>query len=74
MHTAESATCRSGEVLQGLIKPHECEAFGTECTPRNPLGATMVSSEGACAAYYSYRRLATPTVRAGASPRVPAGV
>ena len=49
--------CRSGEVLQGLIKPHECSAFGTLCTPRNPLGATMVSSEGACAAYYLYRRL-----------------
>jgi hydrogenase expression/formation protein HypD len=57
MHTDESAVCRSGEVLQGLIKPHECAAFGRECTPRNPLGATMVSSEGACAAYYLYRRL-----------------
>ncbi len=44
-------------MLQGLIKPHECAAFGKECTPRNPLGATMVSSEGACAAYYLYRRL-----------------
>jgi hydrogenase expression/formation protein HypD len=55
--TEESAICRSGEVLQGLIKPHECGAFGKECTPRNPLGATMVSSEGACAAYYLYRRL-----------------
>jgi len=53
----ESAHCRSGEVLQGLIKPIECAAFGSECTPRNPLGATMVSSEGACAAYYQYRRL-----------------
>ncbi len=57
MRTEESSICRSGEVLQGLIKPHECEAFGHECTPRNPLGATMVSSEGACAAYYLYRRL-----------------
>ncbi|MBA2463986.1 MAG: hydrogenase formation protein HypD [Nocardioidaceae bacterium] len=57
IHTDESPLCRSGEVLQGLIKPHECEAFGRECTPRNPLGATMVSSEGACAAYYLYRRL-----------------
>ena len=57
IHTEESAICRSGEVLQGLIKPHECAAFGKECTPRNPLGATMVSSEGACAAYYTYRRL-----------------
>jgi hydrogenase expression/formation protein HypD len=57
IHTAESSRCRSGEVLQGLIKPHECESFGRECTPRTPLGATMVSSEGACAAYYLYRRL-----------------
>ncbi|GAB2773217.1 hydrogenase formation protein HypD [Nocardioides salsibiostraticola] len=57
IHTEESALCRSGEVLQGLIKPHECAAFGKECTPRNPLGATMVSSEGACAAYFTYRRL-----------------
>ena len=57
IHTDESPICRSGEVLQGLIKPHECAAFGKECTPRNPLGATMVSSEGACAAYFTYRRL-----------------
>ncbi|MFJ7996383.1 hydrogenase formation protein HypD [Streptomyces sp. NPDC096310] len=57
IRTAESSLCRSGEVLQGLIKPHECPAFGKECTPRVPLGATMVSSEGACAAYYTYRRL-----------------
>ena len=57
IHTDESPLCRSGEVLQGLIKPHECSAFGKECTPRNPLGATMVSSEGACAAYFTYRRL-----------------
>ncbi|MFE3203065.1 hydrogenase formation protein HypD [Embleya sp. NPDC055664] len=55
--TLEPAECRSGEVLQGLLKPNECAAFGTTCTPRNPLGATMVSSEGACAAYYLYRRL-----------------
>ncbi|WAC53719.1 hydrogenase formation protein HypD [Gordonia sp. SL306] len=60
LHAEESAICRSGEVLQGLIKPHECAAFGTECTPRHPLGATMVSSEGACAAYYLYRRLDLP--------------
>ncbi len=53
----ESDRCRSGEVLQGLIKPFECAAFGVECTPRSPLGATMVSSEGACAAYHQYRRL-----------------
>jgi hydrogenase expression/formation protein HypD len=61
MHVSESTDCRSGEVLQGLIKPHQCEAFGKQCTPRNPLGATMVSSEGACAAYYLYRRLQLPS-------------
>ena len=54
--TVESPLCRSGEVLQGIIKPHECECFGNICTPRKPLGATMVSSEGACAAYYNYGR------------------
>jgi hydrogenase expression/formation protein HypD len=52
----ESPLCRSGEVLQGRIKPNQCPAFGRECTPRNPLGATMVSSEGACAAYFNYGR------------------
>ncbi len=56
IRTLESPHCRSGEVLQGIIKPHECAAFGTQCTPRTPLGATMVSSEGACAAYYNYGR------------------
>jgi hydrogenase expression/formation protein HypD len=56
-HTvAEPAECISGLVLQGLKKPHECSAFGTRCTPEHPFGATMVSSEGACAAYYRYRR------------------
>jgi hydrogenase expression/formation protein HypD len=48
--------CISGAILLGLKKPHECPAFGTSCTPDQPLGATMVSSEGACAAYYRYRR------------------
>lgn len=61
IHTEESALCRSGEVLQGLIKPNECGAFGKECTPRKPLGATMVSSEGACAAYYQYGRFVSVT-------------
>jgi hydrogenase expression/formation protein HypD len=56
IRTQESSLCHSGEVLQGLIKPHQCPAFGKECTPRRPLGATMVSSEGACAAYYQYGR------------------
>lgn len=52
----EAAECLSGLVLQGIKKPTECPAFGTICTPEHPLGATMVSSEGACAAYYRYRR------------------
>jgi hydrogenase expression/formation protein HypD len=56
----ESSECISGLVLQGLKKPQECPAFGTRCTPDHPLGATMVSAEGACAAYYRYRRLAEP--------------
>jgi hydrogenase expression/formation protein HypD len=56
IHTQESALCRAGDVLRGAIKPAECSAFGRECTPRHPLGATMVSSEGACAAYYNYGR------------------
>lgn len=57
-HTAEESTeCISGLVLQGVKKPHECSAFGERCMPEHPLGATMVSSEGACAAYYRYRRV-----------------
>jgi hydrogenase expression/formation protein HypD len=52
----ESPVCISGEILQGLKKPTDCPAFGTRCTPQNPLGATMVSDEGACAAYYRYGR------------------
>ena len=59
LQVQESADCHSGEVLQGLLKPNECPAFGKSCTPRTPLGATMVSSEGACAAYYQFRRLET---------------
>jgi hydrogenase expression/formation protein HypD len=54
----ESPECRAGDVLVGRLKPRECPAFGTRCTPDSPLGAPMVSSEGACAAYYNYGRLA----------------
>jgi len=54
--TEESSICISGEVLRGMKKPHECPAFGKTCTPQTPLGATMVSAEGACAAYYAYGR------------------
>jgi hydrogenase expression/formation protein HypD len=54
--TMEPEICISGQILQGIRKPHDCPAFGTECTPQHPLGATMVSAEGACAAYYAYGR------------------
>jgi hydrogenase expression/formation protein HypD len=53
----EPAECRAGDVLRGKLKPFECPAFGTLCTPGRPLGAPMVSSEGACAAYFNYGRL-----------------
>ena len=53
---AENPECIAARVLQGLAKPADCPAFGTRCTPESPLGAPMVSSEGACAAYYRYRR------------------
>jgi hydrogenase expression/formation protein HypD len=56
IHTVESTLCRAGDVLRGVIKPAQCPAFGKECSPRHPLGATMVSSEGACAAYFNYGR------------------
>ncbi|HEY70675.1 MAG TPA: hydrogenase formation protein HypD [Anaerolineae bacterium] len=55
----ESPLCIAGQILQGLKKPTECSAFGTQCTPEHPLGATMVSAEGACAAYYRYSQQAT---------------
>jgi len=55
IRAVEDPDCQSGLVLQGRLKPHQCPSFGTRCTPEHPLGATMVSSEGACAAYYRYR-------------------
>ena len=57
-HVAENPECIAGQVLKGIKKPMECPNFGTKCTPENPLGAPMVSSEGACAAYYHYSFLA----------------
>jgi hydrogenase expression/formation protein HypD len=54
---ADPKSCQCGEVLKGVIKPHECKVFGNSCTPETPMGALMVSSEGACAAYYSYGRI-----------------
>lgn len=56
LHVEESGECISGQILRGLKKPHHCPAFGKTCTPETPLGATMVSAEGACAAYYHYGR------------------
>ncbi len=56
IRVAEPEACRAGEVLRGQLKPFQCAAFGTVCTPERPLGAPMVSSEGACAAYYNYGR------------------
>jgi hydrogenase expression/formation protein HypD len=56
IETQESSLCISGQILKGLKKPHDCPAFGKQCTPQTPLGATMVSAEGACAAYYAYGR------------------
>jgi hydrogenase expression/formation protein HypD len=61
IETHESPLCISGLVLQGRKKPDECPAFGIQCTPQTPLGATMVSSEGACAAYYRYGRFSSPS-------------
>ncbi|MBI5933226.1 MAG: hydrogenase formation protein HypD [Chloroflexi bacterium] len=56
IQTKESPLCIAGQILIGMKKPHDCAAFGNECTPEHPLGATMVSSEGACAAYYKYKK------------------
>jgi hydrogenase expression/formation protein HypD len=59
----EPAECRAGDVLRGNLKPTQCPAFGTRCTPEHPLGAPMVSSEGACAAYYNYARFREPVAK-----------
>ncbi|MBX9770571.1 MAG: hypothetical protein K2X29_04330, partial [Candidatus Obscuribacterales bacterium] len=55
--TNESPLCISSQILRGLKKPHHCSAFGTQCTPDHPLGATMVSSEGTCASYYKFGKV-----------------
>jgi hydrogenase expression/formation protein HypD len=65
-HREVASECISGLILQGQAKPHECPAFGTRCTPQRPLGAPMVSSEGACAAYYRYRPREAPAASTGA--------
>ncbi|HEY1921794.1 MAG TPA: hydrogenase formation protein HypD, partial [Tepidisphaeraceae bacterium] len=72
IQTQESTECISGQVLRGLKKPHDCPAFGKTCTPQTPLGATMVSSEGACAAYYIYgRHLASKQTHARPGQSIP---
>jgi len=70
MAAIEPDICQSGQVLQGLLKPDACPAFGKQCTPLTPLGATMVSGEGACAAYYKYGRL---SLQVSVQPGIPGG-
>jgi len=60
VRAVEPVECISGQILKGLAKPPDCAAFGSRCTPEMPLGATMVSAEGACAAYYHYGRHLVP--------------
>jgi hydrogenase expression/formation protein HypD len=64
VRVADPKACQCGEVLKGVIKPWECKVFGTACTPEHPIGTCMVSSEGACAAYYNYGRYSTREARA----------
>jgi hydrogenase expression/formation protein HypD len=74
VRVADPKACQCGEVLKGVIKPWECKVFGTACTPETPIGTCMVSSEGACAAYYNYGRFtraATIPVRAAEPEPVP---
>jgi hydrogenase expression/formation protein HypD len=66
--TRESDVCISGRILRGLAKPCDCPAFGRACTPESPLGATMVSAEGACAAYHQYGRRGTTPATGTAAP------
>ena len=62
---ADAKACQCGEILKGVLKPWQCKVFGTACTPENPIGTCMVSSEGACAAYYKYGRLSTLSKKSG---------
>ena len=76
VRVADPKACQCGEVLKGVIKPWECKVFGTACTPDHPIGTCMVSSEGACAAYFNYGRLARRAGReeaAAATMQVEAG-
>jgi hydrogenase expression/formation protein HypD len=64
VRVADPKACQCGEVLKGVLKPWQCKVFGTACTPEHPIGTCMVSSEGACAAYYNYGRFASREARA----------
>ena len=68
VRVADPKACQCGEVLKGVLKPWECKVFGTACTPETPIGTCMVSSEGACAAYYNFGRLTRARVREAAHP------
>jgi hydrogenase expression/formation protein HypD len=75
VRVADPKACQCGEVLKGVIKPWECKVFGTACTPERPIGTCMVSSEGACAAFYNYGRFAqrgerVPTGATASGPRM----
>jgi hydrogenase expression/formation protein HypD len=63
VRVADPKACQCGEVLKGVLRPHECKVFGTACTPENPIGTCMVSSEGACAAYYNFGRFTRERVK-----------
>ena len=63
LRVEDPKACQCGDVLKGALKPWECKVFGTACTPETPIGSCMVSSEGACAAYYNYGRLTTLGVK-----------
>jgi hydrogenase expression/formation protein HypD len=64
IRVADPKACQCGEVLRGAIKPWQCKVFGTACTPETPIGTCMVSSEGACAAYYNFGRFSMAAERA----------
>ena len=68
VRVADPKACQCGEVLKGVIKPWECKVFGTACTPETPIGTCMVSSEGACAAYYNFGRFTRERVREATRP------
>ena len=73
LKVADPKACQCGEILKGVKKPWECKVFGTACTPETPIGSCMVSSEGACAAYYNFGRLSKIAQRSGANAMARAG-